>query len=85
YWGNANQWGSSAVAAGHTTGSTPQVGSVVVWPNDGGGYGHVAYVTSVNGSTVTVNEANYAGNQSIGDYRGSFDINSSGEHYFIYQ
>lgn len=84
-WGNANQWGASATAAGHSTGSTPVVGSVIVWPYDGGGYGHVAYVTSVSGSTITVMESNYAGNMSIGDYRGSFDVNSSGSHYFIYQ
>ncbi len=84
-WGNANQWGASATAAGHSTGSTPVVGSVIVWPYDGGGYGHVAYVTSVSGSTITVMESNYAGNMSIGNYRGSFDVNSSGSHYFIYQ
>ncbi|MGT2744719.1 peptidoglycan hydrolase PcsB [Streptococcus phocae subsp. phocae] len=84
-WGNANQWGASARAAGHSTGSTPVVGSVIVWPNDGNGYGHVAYVTSVSGSTITVMESNYSGNQSIGDYRGSFDVNASGSHYFIYR
>ncbi|KGR72621.1 peptidoglycan hydrolase PcsB [Streptococcus phocae subsp. salmonis] len=84
-WGNANQWGDSARAAGHSTGSTPVVGSVIVWPYDGNGYGHVAYVTSVSGSTITVMESNYSGNQSIGDYRGSFDVNASGSHYFIYR
>lgn len=84
-WGNANQWGVSAVAAGHSTGSTPAVGAVIVWPYDGGGYGHVAYVTSVSGSNITVMESNYAGNMSIGNYRGTFNVNSSGSHYFIYQ
>lgn len=84
-WGNANQWGASAVAAGHSTGSTPAVGAVIVWPYDGGGYGHVAYVTSVSGSNITVMESNYAGNMSIGNYRGTFNVNSSGSHYFIYQ
>ena len=83
-WGNANQWGASAVAAGHSTGSTPAVGAVIVWPYDGG-YGHVAYVTSVSGSNITVMESNYAGNMSIGNYRGTFNVNSSGSHYFIYQ
>ena len=46
-WGNANQWIASAQAAGHSVGTTPQVGAVAVWPYDGGGYGHVAYVTAV--------------------------------------
>ncbi|HEK9870635.1 TPA: CHAP domain-containing protein, partial [Streptococcus equi subsp. equi] len=68
YWGNGGQWASSAAAAGFRVGATPMVGSVVVW-NDGG-YGHVAYVTGVQGGQIQVMEANYAGNQSIGNYRG---------------
>ena len=81
YWGNANQWGDSARKAGYTTGSTPQVGSVVVFPNviyEGINYGHVAYVTHVyDDGSIEVMEANYGGNQSIGNYRCKFNPNDA--------
>lgn len=86
YWGNANQWGDSARRAGFRTGHTPQVGSVIVFPNvmyEGENYGHVAYVTAVNSDgTIEVLEANWGGNQQIGNYRGAF-IPSS-DAYYIY-
>ncbi|MCU9534439.1 peptidoglycan hydrolase PcsB [Streptococcus sp. CSL10205-OR2] len=82
YWGNANQWGASARAAGFSIGSEPIVGSVAVFPYDGGGYGHVAYVTGVQSSTnIQVMEANYAGNQSIGNYRGWFNPTTQAVYY----
>ncbi|MCR8968359.1 peptidoglycan hydrolase PcsB [Streptococcus zalophi] len=82
YWGNANQWGASARAAGFSIGSEPIVGSVAVFPYDGGGYGHVAYVTGVQSSTnIQVMEANYAGNQSIGNYRGWFNPTAQSVYY----
>ncbi|CCQ78806.1 PcsB protein [Streptococcus agalactiae LADL-90-503] len=85
YWGNANQWGASARAAGYSVGTTPRVGAVAVWPYDGGGYGHVAVVTSVaNNSSIQVMESNYAGNMSIGNYRGSFNPSASGSVYYIF-
>ncbi|HGD4669663.1 TPA: peptidoglycan hydrolase PcsB [Streptococcus agalactiae] len=85
YWGNANQWGASARAAGYSVGTTPRVGAVAVWPYDGGGYGHVAVVTSVaNNSSIQVMESNYAGNMSIGNYRGLFNPSASGSVYYIY-
>ncbi|WPW60108.1 CHAP domain-containing protein [Streptococcus agalactiae] len=85
YWGNANQWGASARAAGYSVGTTPRVGAVAVLPYDGGGYGHVAVVTSVaNNSSIQVMESNYAGNMSIGNYRGSFNPSASGSVYYIY-
>lgn len=85
YWGNANQWGASARAAGYSVGTTPRVGAVAVWPYGGGGYGHVAVVTSVaNNSSIQVMESNYAGNMSIGNYRGSFNPSASGSVYYIY-
>ena len=74
YWGNGGQWAASAAAAGYRVGSTPSAGAVAVW-NDGG-YGHVAYVTGVQGGQIQVQEANYAGNQSIGNYRGWFNPGS---------
>ena len=72
YWGNGAQWATSAAAAGFRTGSTPQVGAIVCW-NDGG-YGHVAVLTAVESTTrIQVSESNYAGNRSIGNYRGWFN------------
>jgi pcsB protein len=86
YWGNANQWGESARRAGFRTGHTPQVGSVIVFPNviyEGVNYGHVAYVTAVNADgTIEVLEANWGGNQQIGNYRGAFVPSS--DAYYIY-
>ena len=86
YWGNANQWGDSARRAGFRTGHTPQVGSVIVFPNvmyEGENYGHVAYVTAVNSDgTIEVLEANWGGNQQIGNYRGAFTPSS--DAYYIY-
>ena len=87
YWGNANQWLSSGIAAGHTTGSTPQVGSVAVWT---GGYGHVAVVTAVDGDNIQVMEANYGGSaeqadsRGIGNYRGWFSASQSGISGYVY-
>ena len=87
-WGNAKDWIASAQAAGHSVGTTPVVGAIAVWPNDGGGYGHVAYVTSASGvNSIQVMESNYAGNMLIGNYRGTFDPTSSahgGSVYYIY-
>ncbi|MGT2785429.1 peptidoglycan hydrolase PcsB [Streptococcus merionis] len=74
YWGNAAQWPASAQAAGYSVGTTPVVGAVAVWPYDGGGYGHVAVVTAVQSATnIQVSESNYAGSQSISNYRGWFN------------
>ncbi len=72
--GNAGGWATNAKAKGFRTGSTPRVGSIAVWPNDGGGYGHVAYVTDVASNTrIQVKESNYAGNQYIANFRGWFN------------
>ncbi|WP_300979469.1 COG3942 and LysM peptidoglycan-binding domain-containing protein [Streptococcus thermophilus] len=77
-WGNAKDWITSARAAGHSVGTTPVAGAIAVWPKDGGGYGHVAYVTSASGAnSIQVMESNYAGNMSIRNYRGTFDPTSS--------
>lgn len=72
--GNAGGWATNAKAKGFRTGSTPRVGAIAVWPNDGGGYGHVAYVTDIASSTrIQVKESNYAGNQYIANFRGWFN------------
>ena len=58
--GNAGGWATNARAKGFRTGSTPRVGAIAVWPNDGDGYGHVAYVTDVASVTrIQVKESNY--------------------------
>ena len=51
-----------------------------------GGYGHVAVVTAVQSTTsIQVSEANYAGNQSIGNYRGWFNpTTAQGTVTYIY-
>ena len=84
FWGNGGQWAASAAAAGFRTGSQPQVGAIACW-NDGG-YGHVAVVTAVqSANNIQVSEANYAGNQSIGNHRGWFDpTNAQGYVTYIY-
>lgn len=77
FWGNGAQWDDSARAQGLRVGTTPVVGSVIVW--DDGGYGHVAYVTDVReDGYIQVHEANYGGSayaadpRGIGNYRGWF-------------
>lgn len=94
YWGNANQWGTSAEADGHKLGNTPKVGSIIVWPNESGGYGHVAVVSKVyDNETIEVLEANYGGSAYASDprglqnYRGVFKWQGSGGGgvYFIYE
>ena len=59
-WGNANTWDDTARALGYAVNSTPAVGAVA--QTDAGGFGHVAWVRSVNaGGTVTVEDYNCAG------------------------
>ena len=90
YWGNANQWLVSGSAAGHVTGTTPQVGAVAVWTGGAGGYGHVAVVTAVDGDNIQVMEANYGGSaeqadpRGVGNYRGWFSASASGITGYIY-
>lgn len=51
YWGNAVDWASTAVAAGHTVNSVPTVGSIAYFAagvQGASSYGHVAVVDSVN-------------------------------------
>ena len=85
YWGNGGQWSASAAAAGFRVGSQPEVGAIACWTD--GGYGHVAVVTAVQSTTsIQVSEANYLGQQSIGNYRGWFNptTTSSGFVTYIY-
>ncbi len=59
FWGNGSAWAASARAAGFLVNNTPEPGAIM---QNGGGYGHVAIVESVDGAgNVTVSEMNYAG------------------------
>lgn len=56
FWGNANTWAIYAQSAGYTVTGTPTVGSIM---QNGGGYGHVSIVESVNpGVSITISEMN---------------------------
>lgn len=62
--GNALNWARSAKRAGFPVGVVPAVHAVAVFqPGQygAGRYGHVAYVTAVHGSKITVSEANFRG------------------------
>ena len=62
--GNANRWISHARNMGFQIGYTPQNGAVISLKETGWAarrYGHVAYVESFTGSTVTFSEMNYGG------------------------
>jgi surface antigen len=55
-WGNANTWAYAASASGFLVDGNPTPGAVM---QNGGGYGHVAIVESVNpGVSVTISEMN---------------------------
>lgn len=58
--GNARGWRQGAINSGYKTGSTPVQGAVAWWDAPaGGGYGHVAVVTSANSDgTAGVEEYN---------------------------
>jgi surface antigen len=57
WFGNAIDWWANAAAYGYPEGQTPQVGSIMVSRESG--FGHVAYVESVNGRQFTVSEMNW--------------------------
>lgn len=63
-YGNAYQWGGRAAARGYVVNMTPAPGSVVWWNSNASGasgYGHVAWVESVSGDLVTIQEYNHSG------------------------
>lgn len=57
--GNAGDWYWNARSMGYATGRTPAPGAIMVTGESG--WGHVAYVESVNGGSFTVSEMNYQG------------------------
>ncbi|HTK39537.1 MAG TPA: LysM peptidoglycan-binding domain-containing protein [Patescibacteria group bacterium] len=56
FWGNASTWAYYASAAGFRVDGSPAVGAIM---QNGGGYGHVSIIESVNpGVSVTISEMN---------------------------
>jgi surface antigen len=58
-WGDAKNWLNSASRAGYSTGSAPAVGAIVVTKESW--WGHVAFVESVDGDSITISEMNAKG------------------------
>jgi len=64
--GNGKDYATNSLPSGwsriqYSSGFVPQPGDVAVWTTGGGGYGHVAIVTSANASTMSVVEQNWEG------------------------
>jgi surface antigen len=59
WFGNAWEWYGQARSYGYPVGNQAKVGAVAVWDQRMSGYGHVAYVESVQGDGFTVSEMNY--------------------------
>lgn len=65
--GNAGAWDNNAPSKGLSVSSSPTAGSVGVDER----YGHVVFVESVNGSTLTISEYNWGSTGSYGARSGS--------------
>ena len=59
HWGNAENWDENARALGYLVDDVPAVGAVA--QTDEGRVGHVAWVSAIDGDTVTIEEYNHAG------------------------
>jgi surface antigen len=70
--GNAKYWATNAGHNGWTVTSTPRVDSIAVFqPGANGAFppdGHVAWVTAVSGSQITVTEMNFEGGSPPGGF-----------------
>ncbi len=65
HFGNAGEWKDNAVALGYTYNSTPAVGAVAWWDaSDAPSVGHVAWVRSISGNNVTIEEYNWNSSHS---------------------
>lgn len=73
FYDNANKWGARAAALGYAVNQTPAPGAVA-WSN-AGAFGHVAYVESVSGASVRIEEYNHYGN-------GTYDSRTVPASYF---
>ncbi|KAK4248929.1 hypothetical protein C7999DRAFT_30619 [Corynascus novoguineensis] len=63
-WGNANTWDDAAKRTGVKVNKTPKPGAVA--QSNAGKYGHVAWVTAVDGNKVTIEEYNWAKREGYG-------------------
>ena len=60
-FGNAFEWGSRAKSRGYTVNKTPALGSIAWWDAnaaDASSYGHVAWVSGINGDYVEIEDYN---------------------------
>ncbi|MEY8662497.1 CHAP domain-containing protein [Ligilactobacillus faecis] len=91
-WGNGGQWGSSAAAAGFRVDHTPAAGAIVVfvpgqsvggqWTADGA-YGHVAYVESVNGGSITISQGGMGFSNPAGP--NTQTVSNAGSYIYIHR
>lgn len=61
-WSNATNWDNNARRLGFRVDRIPRAGAIAQWKAGAGGhgrFGHVAFVKSVNGSLITIEEYNF--------------------------
>lgn len=84
-WGDAWRWKDISRSVGYSGGSSPRIGSVVVWQRNSSSpiYGHVAIVEGIynGGRTIKVSEYNYSAPETYGERT----ISVNGGMYFIYE
>jgi surface antigen len=80
-WGSATYWDTKATTAGFTLDTTPQVGDIAQWDSEpGNSFGHVAYVSAIDGSGVaTFQEYNQGTTGAYSNTRTS--ATASPDHY----
>jgi MYXO-CTERM domain-containing protein len=81
-WGNANTWASYASQNGNFEVLNYPVPNSIATSTKGG-YGHVAWVTAVNGSKITVTEQNCCGSCKGGARTWSYDASYFNSGYVI--
>ncbi|MDE5717084.1 MAG: RICIN domain-containing protein [Lachnospiraceae bacterium] len=81
-WGDARNWKTAAISCGIKVDMTPAKGSVY-WV-DRGTYGHVAWVSAVNGDKVTIEDYNLGHPNNPGVYnRRTVDANTASGYIHI--
>lgn len=69
--GDAHNWYNLATDLGYSWDYSPRVNDIAVWPLTGmTPYGHVAIVTAVSGSTISVSEYNWTKREAYGTRTG---------------
>ncbi|MCG7307366.1 CHAP domain-containing protein [Staphylococcus warneri] len=81
-WGNANNWANAAAAAGYTVNNRPATGAILQTTQ--GGFGHVAYVESVNSDgSIRVSEMNYGHGPGVVTSR-TISASQAGSYNYIH-